>query len=329
MKKIAKWLITAATATSLGLAGMNAGAQEAYPSKPVKIIVPYAPGGAADLFARTVAKHLQDGFGQPFIVDNRPGASQMLGAMAVATAPADGYTLFLGATGSLAVNTYTQSKNIKYDPVKDFAPVSLGMTVPLFLVTTPALPAKNVKELIALLKAAPGKYTYASIGIGSSTHMAMEAFMKATGTNMLHVPFKSSVPAISAMIAGTVDVNFDVGSTSIPMIKGGKLRVLAVGSAKRFPLMPDLPTVAEAADLPGFEASVWFGLVAPARTPRAVVDKLSKEINRVLHLPVLQDQFLPLGLVLTPNTPDEFGTMIKAEVTKWNKELREAGVQPE
>ena len=327
MKSIAKWLITAAA--SLAVVGMNASAQDAYPSKPVKIVVPYAPGGSADLFARTLAKHLQENLGAPFIVDNRPGASQMIGAMGVASAPPDGYTLFLGSTTSLAVNSYTQSKNIKYDPVKDFAPISLGMTAPLFLVTTPSLPVKNVKELIALLKGAPGKYSYASIGIGSSTHVAMEEFMKATGTKMLHVPFKSSVPAISAMLAGTVDVNFDVGSTSIPMIKSGKLRALAVGSTKRFPATPDLPTAAEAAGIPGFEAAVWWGLVAPAQTPKPIVDKLSKEINKILNIPAVQEQFLQLGLMLTPNTPDEFGAMIKAEVSKWSKELREAGVQPE
>lgn len=327
MNSITKCLFAAAV--SMTLVGVNASAQEAYPSKPVKIVVPYAPGGSADLFARTLGKHLQEIFGTPFIVDNRPGASQMIGAMAVATAPADGYTLFLGSTTSLAVNSYTQSKNIKYDPIKDFAPVSLGMTAPLFLVTTPSLPAKSVKELIALAKSAPGKYTFASIGIGSSTHVAMEEFMKATGTKMLHVPFKSSVPAINAMLAGTVDVDFDVGSTAIPMIKSGKLRALAVGSTKRFPLLPDLPTAAEAAGIPGFEAAVWWGLVAPAQTPQPIVDKLSKEINRVLRLPDVQDQFLQLGLMLTPNTPDEFGAMIKAEVNRWNKELREVGVQPE
>lgn len=313
----------------MAVVGMNASAQETYPSKPVKIVVPYAPGGSADLFARTLAKHLQENLGAPFIVDNRPGASQMIGAMAVASAPPDGYTLFLGSTTSLAVNSYTQSKNIKYDPVKDFAPVSLGMTAPLFLVATPSLPAKDMKELVALLKAAPGKHTFASIGVGSSTHVAMEEFMRATGTKMLHVPFKSSVPAVNAMLAGTVDLNFDVGSTSISMIKSGKLRGLAVGSTKRFPAMPDLPTAAEAAGIPGFEAAVWWGLVAPAQTPRPVVDKLSKEIQRVLNLPAMQDQFLELGLMLTPNTPDEFGAMIKAEVSRWNKELREAGVQPE
>ena len=327
MNSITKCLVAAAA--SMTLVGVNASAQEAYPSKPVKIVVPYAPGGSADLFARTLGKHLQEIFGTPFIVDNRPGASQMIGAMAVATAPADGYTLFLGSTTSLAVNSYTQSKNIKYDPIKDFAPVSLGMTAPLFLVTTPSLPAKSVKELIALAKSAPGKYTFASIGIGSSTHVAMEEFMKATGTKMLHVPFKSSVPAINAMLAGTVDVDFDVGSTAIPMIKSGKLRALAVGSTKRFPLLPDLPTAAEAAGIPGFEAAVWWGLVAPAQTPQPIVDKLSKEINRVLRLPDVQDQFLQLGLMLTPNTPDELGAMIKAEVNRWNKELREVGVQPE
>lgn len=329
IKSVAKCLATLFTVASLLLVGANAYAEDPYPSRTVKIVVPYAPGGAADLYARTMAKHLEDAMGEPFIVENRPGASQMIGAMTVARAPADGYTLFLGATGSLAVNAYTQSKNIQYDPVKDFAGVSLGMTVPLFMVATPSLPVKNIKELIALLKANPGKYSYASIGVGSSTHVAMEAFLRKTGTEMLHVPFKSSVPAINAMLSGTVDLNLDVGSTSIPLIKAGKLHALGVGSSTRFPRMPDLPTIAEAADLPEYEATVWFGIVAPAETPAPILDKLSAGITKISHLPEVEDKFLSLGLMLTPTTPGEFETMIKSELSRWGMELRMAGVQPE
>lgn len=329
MRSIGRWLSTVVGAGLLALGASGTFAQETYPSRPVKIVVPYAPGGAADLFARTVGKHLQDTFGQPFVVDNRPGASQMIGAVAVATAPADGYTLFLGATTSLAVNAYTQKRNIRYDPVKDFAPVSLGMTVPLFLVVNPSFPARDARQLLDVLRAAPGKYTFASIGNGSSTHMAAEMFMQATGTKMVHVPYKSSTPVMADLVAGTVDMNFDVGSTSLPLVHSGKLRVLAVGSTRRFPLLPDLPTVAESIDVPDFEASVWFGVVAPAGTPRPVIDRLSKEINRILRLPEMVEQFMPQGLVLTPNTPEEFGAMIRAEGDKWSKVLSLAGIQPE
>lgn len=303
-----------------------AAAQASFPSKPIRIVVPYAPGGVADGFSRAVARHLQDTLGQPVIVDNRPGASQMIGAMAVVGAAPDGHTLFLGATTSLAVNVYTQ-KAIRYDPVKDFAPVSLGMTMPLFLVVNPSVPANNVKEFVAVLKAAPAKYAFASIGNGSSTHMAGERFMLATGTKMTHVPYKSSTPAIADVVGGHVAINFDVGSTSLPLARDGKLRVLGVGSRQRLSTMPTLPTIAET--VPGYEASVWFAFVAPARTPQAIVDKLSAEINRIVRLPDLRGQFEPLAVELTPSTPDELGRLIKSEIDYWSTALRAAGVEPE
>lgn len=302
-------------------------AQEAFPSRPIRIVVPYAPGGVADGFSRAVGKHLQESLGQPVVVDNKPGASQVIGAMAVAGAPADGYTLLLGSTTSLAVNLYTQ-KDLRYHPVKDFAPVSLGMTMPLFLVVNPSVPAKNVKELVVLMKASPGKYSYASIGKGSSTHMAGELFQMLSGTQMLHVPYKSSMPVITDLVAGRVDMNFDVGSTSLPLVREGKLRALGVGSLKRASAMPDLPTVAEAG-VPKYDASVWFGFVAPARTPQPVVDKLSRELNRIISLPEMKAKFAPSAVEMTPSTPREFGDMINAEIVRWTEVLRRAGVEPE
>ncbi len=314
------------------LGGANAGAQSAdtYPDKPIRIIVPYVAGGASDLLARTVGKHLQEAFGQPVIVDNRPGASQIIGATAVATAPADGYTLLLSSPTSLVINAYTQKpENLKYNPARDFTSVSLGMTVPLFLVVRPSLPARDVSQFLDLLRSTPKKYTFASIGTGSSTHMAAEMFLQVTDTKMVHVPYKSSMPAVADIVAGNVDASFDVGPSSLPLVEAGKLRVLAVGSVKRFPLLPDLPTIAESINAPGFDVSVWFGLSAPAETPRPVIDKLSKEINRILRLPELREQFLRRGAVLSPTTPEEFEAFIKTERSKWSEVLRTAGIGKE
>jgi tripartite-type tricarboxylate transporter receptor subunit TctC len=301
---------------------------QAWPTKPVKIIVPYPPGGVTDLFARVLGAQMQESLGQPFLIENKPGASQMVGAMLVAKAPADGYTLYVGSITSLAMNAYTQ-KSIQYDPVKDFAPVSLGMTMPMFLVVNPnTVAATNVRELIALLKANPGKYSFSTTGNGGSTHMAGELFKIMTGTDMVAIPYKGSAPGIADVVAGQVHLSFDPGSSTLPSVKGGKLRALAVTGLKRFSQMPDLPTVSEAG-VPGYESVIWFGIVATAGTPPAVTAKLSQEMNRILRLPANVEKFGAFAIDLTPNTPEEFGTMIKSEVAKWSKILRDAGIKPE
>jgi len=300
---------------------------QTYPARPVKIIVPYPPGGVSDLFTRMVAQQLQESLGQPFLAENRPGASQMVGAMAVAKAPPDGYTLYVGSITSLAMNVYTQ-KSLQYDPVKDFAPVSLGMTMPLFLVVNPSTPANTVRELIALMKANPGKYTYASVGNGSSLHVAGELFKTLTGTDMVHVPYKGSAPGVADIIAGQVTMSFDPGASCLPGVKSGRLRALGVTSLQRSAAMPDLPTVAEAG-VPGYEATIWFGIVAPAGTPQPVVARLSQEINRITRQPAMRERFAAQAVDLTPNTPEEFGAMIKSEIVKWSKVLKDAGMQPE
>lgn len=320
--RIAHFLI----AVLLGVAGTAYG--QAYPAKPVRIIVPYPPGGVTDLFARVLGQQLQESMGQPFIVENKPGASQMVGAMLVAKAPADGYTLYVGSITSLAMNVYTQ-KNIQYDPAKDFAPISLGMTMPMFLVVNPnTVPANSVKELIALLKADPGKYTFSTTGNGSSTHMAGELFKIMTGTDMTAIPYKGSAPGIADVVAGQVHMSFDPGSSTLPSVKAGKLRALAVTGLRRFSLMPDLPTVAEAG-VPGYESVVWFGIVTTAGTPPAVTAKLSQEMNRILRLPANVERFASFAIDLTPNTPEEFGAMIKADIAKWSRILRDVGIKPE
>jgi tripartite-type tricarboxylate transporter receptor subunit TctC len=300
---------------------------QAWPARPVKIIVPYTPGGVSDLFSRILAQQMQESLGQPFLVENRPGASQMVGAMAVARAPADGHTFLLGSTTSIALNPHTQ-KSIQYDPLKDFAPVSLAMTMPLFLVVNPAIPATSVKELVALLKANPDRYTYASVGNGSSLHLAGEMFKTLTGTQMRHVPYKGSAPGIADIVAGLVSLSFDPGASSLPSVKAGRLRALAVTSTVRTSLMPDLPTVAEAG-VPGYEAGVWFGMLAPAGTPAAVVARFSQEMNRILRLQSNRERFVPHAVELTPNTPEEFGALIRNDIARYAKVLKDAGVQPE
>jgi len=300
---------------------------QAWPTRPVKIIVPYPPGGVTDMFSRVLGAQLQESLGQPFLVENKPGASQMVGAVFVAKAPPDGYTLYVGSTTSLGMNPYTQ-KSIQYDPVRDFAPVSLAMTMPMFLVVNPAVPATNVRELVAVLKANPGKYSYATTGNGSSTHMAGELFKKMSGTEMTAIPYKGSGPGIADLIAGQVQVSIDPGASSLPSVKSGKLRALAVTGKKRFSLMPDLPTIDEAG-VPGYESVIWFGIVATAGTPPAVTAKLSQEVGRILRLPANVEKFGAFAIDLTPSTPEEFGALIKADVAKWAKELREAGIKPE
>jgi tripartite-type tricarboxylate transporter receptor subunit TctC len=323
-------LASIAAAALLGLAQLAATAAfaQAYPTKPVRIIAPYSPGGVTDLFSRVLAQSMQESMGQPFLVENKPGASQMVGAMLVAKAPPDGHTLFVGSITSLAMNVYTQ-KSIQYDPVKDFAPVSLGMTMPMFLVVNPTtVQANNVKELIALLKANPGKYTFSTTGNGGSTHMAGELFKIMTGTEMTAIPYKGSAPGIADVIAGQVHMSFDPGASTIPHVKSGKLKALGVTGLKRFSQMPDLPTVSEAG-VPGYESVIWFGIVAPAGTPPAIVTKLSHEMNRILRQPVNIERFGQSAIDLTPSTPEEFGALIKSDIGKWTKVLRDAGIKPE
>ena len=304
------------------------GLAQAYPLKPVRIIVPYPPGGIGDTVTRALAQGMVLQMGQPFVIENKPGASQMIGAELVAKAPADGYTLFLGSVTSLAINVNSQKK-MAYDPARDFAPVSMAFFSPLYLVVNPAVPANTVRELIALARAQPGKLTFASIGQGGSIHLAGELFRSMAGLDMTHVPYKGSAPALTDVIGGQVSLMFDAGVSALPQVRAGKLRALAVTSAKRSASAPELPTVAEAAGLPGYEATIWFGLVAPAGTPRDIVARLSTEFARVSGQAALRERFAPQGVELAATSPEEFADIIKAEIPKWGKVLRDANVAPE
>jgi tripartite-type tricarboxylate transporter receptor subunit TctC len=323
MKAIVTWLGGFACLLAVQLA-----TAQGFPNRAVKIVVPYPPGGIGDTVTRALAQGMAEQMGQAFVIDNKPGASQMIGAELVAKAQPDGYTLFLGSVTSLAINVNSQKK-MSYDPARDFAPVSMAFFSPLYLVVNPAVPATSVRELIALARAQPGKLTFASIGQGGSIHLAGELFRSMAGLDMTHVPYKGSAPALTDVVGGQVSLMFDAGVSALPQVRAGKLRGLAVTSAKRSSSAPDLPTVAEAGNLPGYEATIWFGLVAPAGTPREVVLRLSQEFAKVARQQALRERFAPQGVELASTTPEEFADIIRTEIPKWGKVLRDANVAPE
>ena len=300
---------------------------QGYPARPVRIIVPLAPGGNVDIVARSLAQHLTDSMGQQIIVENRPGASSLVGTQFAAKAAPDGYTLLAVANTFAMVPAIVT--NPGYDPMKDFAAITLTCLVPQVLVVNPALPAKSVKELIALAKARPGQLTYATSGPGGTGHMATELFSRQVGVKMLHVPYKGNAQAIIDVIGGQVMLMFDQVSTSEPYIKAGKLRPLAVSSRARSPLFPDLPTIDEAG-VPGFEDITFNGLVAPAGTPREILARVNEEVAKVVRMPALHNRFLERGVELKASaSPEEFTAYVKAEVDKKTKLARDAGIKLE
>src|SRR5512144_2335881 len=281
-------------AFGLLVAGFAAGAwAQDYPTKPIRIVVPFPPGGATDLLARAVAQRLTEKWGQAVLVDNRPGAGGNIGSELVAKSAPDGYTLEMGTVGTHSINASLYAK-MPYDHVKDFVPIILVAGVPNVLVVNPALPVNSVQELVAYAKANPGKLNFASSGNGTSIHLSGELFKVMAGVQMTHVPYKGSAPALQDLIGGQVQLMFDNLPPSLPQIKAGKLRALAVTTATRSPALPDLPTIAESG-LPGFEASSWFGIVAPAGTPPAIVAKLNAEVAKWLASPEAQEKLLALG----------------------------------
>lgn len=325
MKKM-KTISAAVVAASMISAG-TAMAQGAYPTKPVRIVVPLAPGGNVDIVVRALAAHMGEAFGQQIIVDNRPSASSLVGTQMVAKAPADGYTLLAMANTFAMVPTIMP--NPGYDALKDFTGVTLTCLVPQVLVVTPSLPAKNVKELITLAKARPGQLAWGTSGTGGTGHMAGELFSRQAGIKMLHVPYKGNAPALIDVIAGQVQLMFDQVSTSVPYVASGKLRPVGVTSLKRSPLFPEVPTIDEAG-LKGFEDITFNGLMAPAGTPRDVLTRVQSEVSRIVRLPDLRKRFIERGVELTSSaSPDEFTAYVKAEYDKKGKLAREAGIKME
>jgi tripartite-type tricarboxylate transporter receptor subunit TctC len=294
-----------------------------YPAKPVRLVVPFPAGGTTDILARAVAQKLSEAWGRQMIVDNRPGAGGNIGSDLVAKSAPDGYTLLMGTVGTHAINP-SLYKNMPYDHVKDFAPVILVAGVPNVLVVNPSLPVHSVPELIAYAKANPGKLNFASSGNGTSIHLSGELFKAMTGVEMTHVPYKGSAPALTDLIGGQVQLMFDNLPSSLPFIKAGKLRALAVTSGARAAALPDLPTLAESG-LQGFEASSWFGVLAPAGTPRDIVAKLNGAIAGWLASPEAKGKLLAQGAIAAGGTPEDFARHIGAETSKWAKVVKASG----
>ena len=296
-----------------------------YPTKSIRIVVPFPPGGATDILARDVAQKLTEAWGQQVIVDNRPGAGGNIGSELVAHSAPDGYTLEMGTVGTHAINASLYAK-MPYDHVKDFAPVILVAGVPNVLVVNLGVPANSVAELIAYAKANPGKLNFASSGNGTSIHLSGELFKVMAGVQMTHVPYKGSAPALQDLLGGQVQLMFDNLPPSLPQIKAGKLRALAVTSLTRAPAIPDVPTVAEAG-LPGFEASSWFGILAPAGTPPAIVARINAEIAKWLATPEAKEKLAKQGANAAGGTPDDFAKHIATETAKWAKVVKDSGAK--
>ena len=305
--------------------GSSAQAQT-YPTRTVRIVVPATPGGAIDLIARSLAEKMTASLGQPVVVENKPGASNNLGTDFVAKSAPDGYTLVIVAS-SHATNKFL-FKQMPFDPVKDFEPVVYTHVVPLLLAVNPTVPAKNVKELTAWIKANPDKAVYASSGPGSSLHMAAELFMNMTGTRMHHVPYKGSSAAHPDLLAGRTAMIFDTITAVQGHVKAGTLRGIAVTTASRSSAMPELPTIAESG-LPGYDASTWGGILAPAGTPKDVVAKLNASINAALKMEDVRTRLTSAGIEIQGGTPEQFGAVIRNEIDKWGRIVKEAGIQPE
>lgn len=308
---------------ALVVAGVAHG--QAYPSKPIRLIVPFPPGGVTDPVARMVGEKVAQSIGQPVIVENRPGGGGVIGAMVVKQAAPDGYTLFFGHAGTHAVNPHLYA-NLAYDPAKDFQPITLMISTAHILVIPEASPARSVKDLVALAASKPGGLTFASQGIGAGGHLLGELLKTRTGANLQHVPYKGSPAALQDLLAGRVDMFFDAVITSYPHVKAGKLRALATASAHRTRMLPDVPTMAEAG-YPGIELDFWFALFAPAGTPQSVVRRLNEEFGKALHHPDVVRWFTEQGLDIVTSTPEELAALIRTDTERLGKVVKEAGVR--
>ncbi|HMA06368.1 MAG TPA: tripartite tricarboxylate transporter substrate binding protein, partial [Ramlibacter sp.] len=297
---------------------------------PIRLVVPFTPGGSTDILARSIGLELTKAWGQPVVIDNVPGAGGSLGADRVAKAPADGYTLLMGHIGTLAV-TPSIYPSLPYDPIKSFEPVAWVARVPNVLAVHPSVPARNLAELLALARAQPGRLNYGSGGNGSAAHIAMEYLKLRSHTFMVHVPYRGTAPAVNDLIAGQIQLIFTGAPAVMPFVKSGRLRALAVSSPKRLPSLPDLPTVAESGgkDLAGFEADQWYGVVAPAGTPAAIVAKLNTQINASLNAPELKARLEAEGAQATPTTPEAFGKLIASEIERWRPVVKAGKVKPD
>lgn len=320
--------MTVVTACSASLTLPAVAQEAAYPNKPIRLIVPVPPGGAADAMARLVADHLQTKWGQPVTVDNKPGAGSAVGLGLLAKSPPDGYTIGMGNIAANAINPALQPAAFTYQPVKDFAAISLiGVTPLILVVNAEKVPAKSIPEFIAYLKANPGKVAYGSSGTGSSLHIAMELFLQKTGTTMLHVPYKGSAPMMTDLLGGQVVASMDAATTSWPQVQAGKLRALGVAGSERAFFAPDLPLVRDV--VPGFDVKPWHGLMAPAGTPPAIVNKISEEVQAFLRTPVAQSKLQDKGVVRVGSGAADFQAFMASEFELYKKVIQEAGIKAE
>ena len=320
------WLARMTLAAVLALAATVSSGQ-LYPSKPIRIIVPFPPGGAVDFYARVVQEPLSEALGQPVIIDNRAGASGMIGADVVAKAPPDGYTLLLGNIASLAINVGIYPK-MAYDPAKDFTPIMHTVDVNYVLVVHPSVPANSVAELVAYAKANPGKLSYGSAGSGSMPHLSTELMKALAGIDLVHVPYKGGGPMVTDLLGGSVQLAIADQANLMPHVKTGKLRALGVASPKRSAIYPELPTIAESG-FAGYEATAWQGLVGPAGMPPDVVRRLNQTLAKVMALPAVRERLISGGLDPVADTPEEFGRFIRSEISKWSKIAKDVGAKAE
>lgn len=322
-----KFLLAVAAAICAASSPAYAQPAVAYPSKSIRMVVPFPPGGPTDLVARLIGQKLTERWGQQVIVENRAGAGGTIGAEFVARSAPDGYTLVMGSTANMAVNV-TLFDKLSYDPVKDFAPVNLAAITPNLLVVNPVFPANNVTEFIAFAKARPGSINYATGGSGTPSHLAAELFKTMSGIQMNHVPYKGSIPALTDIMGGQVTLMFDSMASALPLVKSGKLKALAQTGSRRSAAVPDLPTISESG-LPGYDVAGWFGVLAPAGTPRDIVNKLSAEIAQILSLPDVKARYALIGAEPGPASPDEFSRFIALEIGKWAKVIKDSGIKAE
>jgi len=308
----------------IALAATGPALAQAWPNKPIRLVVNFPPGGAADQIARSVGVPLGEALGQPIVIENRPGANGNIGADAVAKSPPDGYTLLMSSGGAFSVNPHLYTK-LPFDPVNDLVPVAAAARILVFLVVRPDLPAKSVDEFVALARANPGKLTYGSPGSGSSPHIAGEMLKRAAKIDIVHVPYKGAAPALTDLLGGQLDFMFDPG-IGLPQVRAGKLRLLAVGSPKRSPLFPDTPTLAEAG-MVGFDADSWFGFYAPAGVPADILTRLNREINRALQTPAVRERITALGAEAVALSAAEFAALQRADRERFGVVVREAGIK--
>jgi tripartite-type tricarboxylate transporter receptor subunit TctC len=325
VNRLFRTLCVASLAATAALTLPAAAQAQAWPTRPVRLIVPYAPGGSTDQLARALGERLGQTLGQPVIVENRPGASTIVGAEAAARAAPDGYTLFMGSSASLALNSLMYSK-LPYDPKRDFVGITVAARSPLVMEVNASVPAKTVKEFVALARANPGKYSFASVGNGNPLHLAGELLNQMAGIDTVHVPFNGSAPALTALIGGHVQLMYDVILSSDPHLKSGKLRALAVTSRQRSVALPDVPTIAESG-YPGYEAGIWFALVTRKGTPPEIVKRLNAAATAALAEPAMKQRFDPLGLELTPTAPEGVDQLAEQEQARWAKIIKERNIR--